>query len=216
MVCLSEGCYSQPKIDMLYFNHEILATPLVCEYVSKRVVPNDNAIDSIVTRGSMELMAESPFTFIYLRSGKQIEIIGECIYFHQKAKQPFCVVEPPCCDGNMIYYHWMQYIPCRDTVEQMCDVVIYTPTDIKNQDIIWHTSPKKLKVQHLQLRSTPIVNDTEKDYELRQIGNVIYTDTLKYTYCYELGYNKKQHKWKICAVRYGNYNYLIGWMKDKS
>ena len=50
----------------------------------------------------------------------------------------------------------------------------------------------------------------EEDYELRQIGNVI-EETSKTISVYELGYNKRQPSWRICAILYVDNTYLIGW-----
>ncbi len=203
-----ESCYGQRD---LYLNYKILTSPLVCELESKCFRLNNGVIDSIVTRSSMELGTESPFTFVYLRSGKCIERVGECIYHSNRLESPFCILEPPCCAGNVFEYHWFKYNQQQDTIEQVWKVWIFTTTDIHSKDIIWHALPKEVKVQDLQLRSEPMVNDTEEDYELRQIGNVIYEEDSKPVSAYELGYNKKQPSWRICAVQNAKNTYLIGW-----
>ena len=203
-----ESCYSQRDA---YLNHDILTMPLVCESESKCIILNNGAIDSIVTRSAMELNTESPFTFVYLHSGKCIEKGGECIYHSNRLESPFCILEPPCCAGNVFEYRWMQYNHQQDTLEQTWLVWKYTTTKIYNKDIFWYSYPKQKKIKHLILRSEPTVNDTEEDEELRQIGNVIYEGTSGTVSVYELGYNKKQPLWKICAVQYANKNYLIGW-----
>ena len=202
-----ESCYSQND---LYLNHKILTTPLVCETESKCIIVNNGAIDSIVTRSGLELHTESPFTFIYLPTSKCIEKVGECIYYSKQSESPFCILEPPCCGGNVFEYHWMQYNQQKDTLEQVWLVWHFTTTEIHSKDIVWHASPSKKEIQHLQLRSEPIVNDTEEDEELRQIGNVI-EETSKIVSLYELGYNKKQPEWRICAVQNIKNSYLIGW-----
>ena len=161
----------------------------------------------------MELQAESPFTFVYLHSGKCIEKVGECIYNSKRPESPFCIVEPPCCAGNVFEYHWMQYNQQQDTLEQVWLVWHFTTTEIHSKDIVWLASPKKKEIQHSQLRSEPIVNDTEEDEELRSMGNVIYENSSEKVSLYELGYNKKQPEWRICAVQYANNTYLIGWYK---
>ncbi len=206
-----ESCYSQKD---LYLNHKILTTPLVCETESKCILVNNGGIDSIVIHSGMELYTESPFTYVHLRSGKCIEKAGECIYHSKRPESPFCILEPPCCAGNVVEYHWMQYNQQQDTLEQVCWVRHFTTTEIHSKDIVWLASPKKKEIQHLQLRSEPIVNDTEEDDELRQIGNVI-EETSKTVSLYELGYNKKQPEWRICAVQYVDNTYLIGWYNSR-
>lgn len=197
----------------LYLNHDILTTPLVCETEPKRIIINNGAIDSIVVHSKTELNLESPFTFVYLHSGKCIEKAGECIYHSNQLDSPFCILEPPCCAGNVIEYHWFKYNQQQDTIEQVWNVWIFTTmdnSDIYSKDIIWHTSPKQRELQRLQLRSEPRINDTEEDYELRQIGNVI-KESSNTVSVYELGYNKKQPSWRICAILYVDNTYLIGW-----
>lgn len=203
-----ESCYSQKD---LYLNHKILTTPLVCESESKCIIVNNGAIDSIVTRSGMELHTESPFTFIHLHSGKRIEKVGECIHYSKQSEYPFCILEPPCCGGNVFEYHWMQYNQQKDTLEQVWLVWHFTTTEIHSKDIVWHASHPQKGIQHLQLRSEPMINDTEEDYELRQIGNVIYENSSEKVSLYELGYNKKQPEWRICAVQNIKNSYLIGW-----
>ncbi len=207
-----ESCYGQRD---LYLNYKILTSPLVCESESKCFRLNNGVIDSIVTRSSMELGTESPFTFVYLRSGKCIERVGECKYHSNRLESPFCILEPPCCAGNVFEYHWLKYNQQQDTIEQVWKVWIFTTTDIHSKDIIWHASPKEVKVFDLQLRSEPIVNDTEEDYELRQIGNVIYKEEEKPISVYELGRNKKQSAWRLCAILWAKNNYLIGWYDSR-
>ena len=202
-----ESCYGQKD---LYLNHKILTTPLACETRSKCLMLNNGAIDSIVTRSGMELHTESPFTFVYLHTGKCIEQVGECIYNSKQQESPFCILEPPCCAGNVVEYHWMQYNQQRDTLEQVWLVFHFTTADIHDKDIVWHASPRKKEIQHLQLRSEPRLNDIEEDEELRQIGNVV-EEISKKVSLYELGYNMKQPSWKICAVLYADSTYLIGW-----
>lgn len=207
-----ESCYGQRD---LYLNYKILTSPLVCESESKCFRLNNGVIDSIVTRSSMELGTESPFTFVYLRSGKCIERVGECIYHSNRLESPFCILEPPCCAGNVFEYHWFKYNQQQDTIEQVWKVWIFTTTDIHSKDIIWHALPKEVKVQDLQLRSEPMVNDTEEDYELRQIGNVIYKEDSKIVSIYELGYNKNKSTWRLCALLWAKNNYLIGWYDSR-
>ncbi len=211
---MEEETYAQRE---LYLNHKILTTPLVCKTEPKRIIINNGIIDSIVVHSGMELGTESPFTFVYLHSGKCIESAGECIYNSQQPESPFCILEPPCCAGNLIEYHWFKYNQQQDTIEQVWKVSIFTTmdnTDIYNKDIVWHTSPKQRELQHLQLRSEPRINDTEEDYELRQIGNVI-EETSKTVSVYELGYNKKQPAWRICAILYVDNIYWIGWYNSR-
>lgn len=207
-----ESCYGQRD---LYLNYKILTTPLVCETESKCITVNDGAIDSIVIHSGMELHLETPVTYIYLHSGKRIYEGGECIYYSKRPESPFCILDPPCCAGNVVEYHWMQYNQQQDTIEQVWKVWIFTTTDILSKDIIWHASPKEVKVFDLQLRSEPIVNDTEEDYELRQIGNVIYKEEEKPISVYELGRNKKQSAWRLCALLWAKNNYLIGWYDSR-
>lgn len=207
-----ESCYGQRD---LYLDYNILTSPLVCESESKCTILNNEVIDSIVTRSSMELNTESPFTFVYLRSGKCIERIGECIYHSNRLESPFCILEPPCCAGNVFEYHWLKYNWQQDTIEQVWKVWIFTTTNIHSKDIIWHASPKEVNVYDLRLRSEPMVNDTEEDYELRQIGNVIYEEKLKTIPVYELGYNKKQSTWRLCAILWSKNDYLIGWYDSR-
>lgn len=211
-----ESSYSQSA---LYLNHKVLTTPLVCDSASKRIILNNGAIDAIVTYSSMEMEAESPFTFIFLHSGKQIHRAGECIYHSPKPDAPFCILDPPCCAGNLRQYYWLQYNPQQDTIEQVWEVRVYTTTDIYSKNIVWHASPRQKKIQHIQLRSEPIENDTEEDYELRQIGNVICEIESKIVLVYELGYNKQQPAWRLYAIqrtdtRRTKSNYLIGWYKS--
>ena len=203
-----ESGYSQSA---LYLNHKVLTTPLVCDSASKRIILNNGAIDAIVTYSSMEMEAESPFTFIFLHSGKQIDRAGECIYHSSKPDAPFCILDPPCCAGNLLQYYWLQYNPQQDTIEQVWRVTVYTTTDIYSNNIVWHASPKQKEIQHIQLRSEPIVNDTEEDDELRQIGNVICDEDSKNVPVYELGYNKKQPAWRLYAIQWTKTDYLIGW-----
>lgn len=195
----------------MYLNHKILTRPLVCELESKCFRLNNGVIDSIVTRSSMELGTESPFTFVYLRSGKCIERVGECIYHSNRLESPFCILEPPCCAGNVFRYYWLKYNQPQNTIEQVCKVVVFSTTDIHSKDIVWHASPKQKEIQDLQLRSEPIVNDTEEDIELRQKGNVIYKEDSKIVSIYELGYNKKQPAWRLCAIQWAKNDHLIGW-----
>ncbi|MBO4689540.1 MAG: hypothetical protein J5621_01565 [Paludibacteraceae bacterium] len=209
-----ESCYGQ--ID-LYLNHKILTTPLVCETESKRIIINNGVIDSIVIHSGMELHLETPVTYIYLHSGKRIYEGGECIYYSKRPESPFCILDPPCCAGNVIEYHWFKYNQQQDTIEQVWKVWLYTTmdnTDIYNKDIIWHTSPKQRELQHLQLRSEPRVNDTEEDDELRQIGNVI-KESSETISVYELGYNKKQPAWRLCSLLWTEDSYLIGWYNSR-
>ena len=194
-----------------YLNHAVLTTPLTCESESKCIILNNGAIDSIVTRSSAELNTESPFTSVYLHSGKRIEIAGECIYVSNRPKLLFCIVESPCCDGNLFEYHWLKYIQRQDTIKQVSRVLIYTTTELDKKDIVWHASPKKIEVFDLQLRATRIINDTEEDEELRQIGNVVYEEKSSPVSLYELGYSHEQPSWRICAIQDTKNNYLIGW-----
>lgn len=203
-----ESCYSQSN---LYLNHDILTAPLVCESESKCITLNNGVIDSVVTRSSMELNTELPVTFVYLYSGKCIEKVGECIYHSNRLGSPFCILEPPCCAGNVFEYHWFKYNQQQDTIEQAWKVLVFTTTDIHNKDIVWHASPKEMKVHDIKLRSEPVVNDTEEDYELRQKGNVIYEEGTKTISVYELGRNKKRPIWRLCAIPWAKNNYLIGW-----
>lgn len=209
----SKSCYSQGNI---YLNHRVLNTPITCESASKFITLNNGDIDSIVTRSGVELHTESPFTFIYLHTGKCVEKVGECIYYSDRLEPLFCILEPPCCAGNVFKYHWFKYSLQQDTIKQVCEVSVFTTTDVHSKDIIWHASQKEVKVYNLQLRSEPMVNDTEEDFELRQIGNVIFEEESKTISAYELGYNKKQPTWKLCAISWGKDSYLIGWYYSKS
>lgn len=204
-----ESCCSQRDV---YINHKVLTTPLIGGAESKCITLNNSAIDSIVTRSSMELNTESPFTFIYLRSGKCIEKVGECIYHSKRPDSLFCILEPPCCAGNVYVYHWFKYYQQQDSLEQVSEVLVYTTTEIHKKDILWHTYPKQKEIPYMHLRSEPIINDTEEDEELRQIGNVIYEQYSENVLLYELGYNKKQPSWRICAIKNRDNNYyIIGW-----
>lgn len=204
-----ESCYSQND---LYLNHNILTIPLVCESESKCIIMDNGTIDSIVTRSSMELNTESPFTFVYLHSSKQVEKVGECIYYSSGLESVFCILNPPCCDGNVREYHWFKYKQEQDTIEQISRVLIYTTTDIYIEDIVWSVNPKEIKALDFQLRTTPMVNDIEEDYDLRQVGNIIYEGNSENIPLYELGYSKKQPSWRICAIQDTKNNYLIGWL----
>ena len=57
-----------------------------------------------------------------------------------------------------------------------------------------------------------MVNDIEEDYDLRQVGNIIYEGNSENIPLYELGYSKKQPSWRICAIQDAKNNYLIGWL----
>lgn len=212
-ISVAESCYGQSYI---YLSHNVLTTSLVCESESKCEILNNGAIDSIVTRSSMELNTESPFTFVYLHSGKCIEHVGECIFSSKQAESPFCILAPPCCGGNTFEYHWMQYNQLLDTVEQLCQVVLFITTEIHREDIVWHTSAHKRETQYLQLRSEPIVNDTEEDWDLRQTGNVIYNDMPLDLSFFELGYLEKQSEWRLCAVQIKKNKFRIGWMQAEN
>lgn len=205
-----ESCYGQQET---YLNHKILTTPLVCQSESRRIILDNDRIDSIVIHSSMKLNTESSFTFVYLRSGKQIEKNGECIYHSTGLETVFCILNPPCCDGNTSEYLWLKYDLGQDTIEQMSRVLIYTTTDIYSENIFWNAQPKKIKILDFQLRTTPQVNDIEEDYDLRQIGNVIYESGLEQVSVYELGYSKEQPSWRICAIQDAKNNYLIGWCR---
>ena len=207
-----ESCYGQRD---LYLNHKILTKPLVCESESKCIILNNGVIDSIVIRSGIELNTESPFTFVYLHSNKCIEKVGECIYHSDQPESLFCILEPPCCAGNVFEYHWLKYNPQQDTIEQAWEVWVFTATDIHSKDIFWYTSPKEKEICHLYLRSEPIVNDTEEDDELRQIGNVIYKETSEIVSLYELGYNKKHPSWRICAIHNAKNRCIIGWYNSR-
>lgn len=213
VLSVAESCYGQME---LYLNHKILTTPLVCESESKCIVLNNGAIDSIVTRSKMELNLESAFTFVYLHSGKSIDIAGECVYYSKESDSPFCVLESPCCAGNTFEYHWMQYDALQDTIKQVFEIVVFTTTDIRRKDIIWHKSPKRNEIQHVQLRSEPLVNDTDEDYELRQVGNIIYSDIPSDTAVIELGYIEKQSEWRLCAVQMMKNRFRIGWKQAEN
>ena len=199
---------------IIYTNYKILGSQFVCESGSRCIILNDGMIDSIVTRSSLELNTESPFTFVYLHSGKCIEKVGECIYHSKKTKSQLCILEPPCCAGNVFVYHWLKYDLYQDTIKQVCEVAVYTTTKIYSKDIFWHAYPKQKKIPSLLLRSEPVVNDTEEDEELRQVGNVIYNETCSHTLLYELGYSKKQPLWRICALQKAGNNFLIGWYRN--
>lgn len=212
-ILFSISCHSLSHDYKLYFNHSLLTTTSLCDHGHKCMVLNNGGIDSIVTHSSIELMSESPFTFIYLHSGKQIEIVGECIYYSNNAEQTFCILLPPCCANNTIEYNWWLYDFAIDTIKTICTISIFTPTDIWQTNIEWHSSPQEISVYGLQLRSTPNINDTEEDEELRQIGNVIWNTEPKDT-CYELGFKKNDSQWKLCIVpttTTSHPHYVIGW-----
>lgn len=200
----------------IYLSHNVLTTPLICEFESKSEILNNGAIDSIVTRSSMELNTESPFTFVYLHSGKWVEFVGECIYSSKQAESPFCILDPPCCGGNTFEYHWMRYNHSLDTIEQICKIVMFITTEIHREDIVWHATPQEKESQYIQLRSEPIVNDTEEDWDLRQTGNVIYNDMPLDLLFFELGYLEKQSEWRLCAVQIVKNKFRIGWMQTEN
>lgn len=192
-----------------YVNKAILTNQLVCDSQTKHISLN-NTIDSIVTYSSIELMTEVPFTTVYSHSGKQFEIVGEYVSVLQDSI--FCIVEPPCCGDNIIYYRWLNYSQQLDTIESVCEIMVYTTTNLCDPDIRWYSHSRVETMAELQLRSTPDVNDIEEDEELRQIGNTIYVTT-KPLSVYELGYSVAKSAWKLCAIQYGS-KILIGWHKQ--
>lgn len=205
---LQGSCCKYPTIDT-YLDKTILTALPVCESQSKHILLN-NTIDSIVTHSSMELMTELPFTFLYSRSGKQFELVGECMSALQDTI--FCILESACCGGNTTSYRWIKYTQPLDTIESICEVMFYTTTDIHDLNIKWHSHPRLRNLTKIQLRSTPDFNDTKEDEELRQIGNIIYiaADTIS---IYELGYNTQDPNWRLYAAQYVNNRFMLGWYK---
>lgn len=208
----SVDCHSISHDYKLYFSRSLLTKTSSYEYKFKRIIPKDGAIDSIVTHSSEELMTESPFTFIYLHSGKRIELVGESVYYSDNAGQLLCTLLPPCCANNTIEYNWWLYDLPSDTIRVVCTITIFTPTNVWPTDLLWYALPKEISMSDLQLRSSPTINDTEEDEELRQIGNVIWNAEINGS-CYELGYKKDNSHWKLYAVptTISRTHYILGW-----
>lgn len=101
------------------------------------------------------------------------------------------------------------FLELRYQVGAICRYYLDLFNPISN--IFWNAHPKKIKILDFQLRTTPQVNDIEEDYDLRQIGNVIYKPGPEQVSVYELGYSKEQPSWRICAIQDAKNNYLIGW-----
>lgn len=203
------SCCGMSQMIDTYLDRMILTAIPVCESQSKHILLN-NTIDSVVTYSSMELMTELPFTIIYAHSGKQFEVVGECLSALQDTI--FCIIEPACCGGNTMSYRWINYTQRLDTIGLISEVMVYTSTVIHGFNIKWYTQPRLMNVSELQMRSTPEINDMEEDEELRQIGNVIY-QVADSTILYELGYNIRCSNWRLCAVQHVNNRFIIGWYK---
>ena len=203
-VCMNcKYCYSQ--VD-LYLNRKVLSTTPMMRSEPTIIRLNDGVIDSIVTRRSGELNSESPFTFVYLHSGKLLKNVGECIYYSSEPESLFCLLKEISSPYYSTYeYQWYKYATPQDSIE-LSSKILVKDLGVYINYIIWYSSVQIKEVLGLQLTALPITN---KDYYRE--GNVIFEEKSKKISIYEFGYLKTEPSWRICAIKDANNTYLVGW-----
>lgn len=199
-------------IKSLILNHSILCPPTEDINTDIGYKGYSESFDSIITYKASFLKTESDFTIIYLCSGRKIEKVGcvRCVKHNI-----ICLYEPPCCANNINVYNWYKYIESKDSLLAFSTVFFYEPMKITESNICWNKKTVLRKADNdYFMRNMYVKNDTEEDYDLRKIGNIIYKIEKKQKY-YELGFNKQNKNWRLCAAQTSdspNNNFIIGWV----